>query len=334
MLYMARSYGIELFFFTPADTDFQSDFINGLFFEDGKTVRRHTRIPPLIDNHIIPNDRETREYYKALRKRAHIPRHRLGLNKLEQYSKITSEGRFSALMIPTRVIMHCSDVIDAFEQLGTDEIVVKNYRGSMGAGIVRIEKSGRTYIISSNDSKSETDSFGLEAYFRRFPLKHHIAQPAVGSFTSAGEPFDIRIRVQRRNESAHYFDMYPRIGSAGAVTSNIHTGGYSVPTDVFLRREYGPIWRDVYAQLKHLGAEFPTYFQKFLDKPFFDLGLDVGIERTPPPSFGFQLRLFEINAFPGASGDLGTRTSIGTAIATFEYYHCLYERFVARRSTL
>ncbi|MDR1322309.1 MAG: YheC/YheD family protein [Gracilibacteraceae bacterium] len=330
LLYMAQSHNIELFFFTPEDTDFQNESINGLFFEGGKTIRKLTEIPPLIDNHIPPLEPKIIEYYRKLEKHTHIPRHRLGLNKLGQYRKITSENKFSYLMIPTQIVKCCSDIIRVFEVFGTNEIIVKSYYGIQGKGIVKIAKSQIGYTISSNKYLSDMDELGLRDFFRQFPLKNHIAQTVANSRTLRGEPFDIRIRVQRRNGNEHYFDMYPRIGSKGNVTSNIHTGGYSFPIKTFLEWEYGQVWQKVYTELERLGTEFPTYFQKFLDEPFFDLGLDVGIEKREDMSF--QLCLFEINAFPGASGNLGERTGIGTIIATFEYYHYLYDCFIAGSS--
>ncbi|MDR1070193.1 MAG: YheC/YheD family protein [Gracilibacteraceae bacterium] len=329
MLYMAQSYDINLFFFTPEDFQDECECIHALFFESGKTIRKLTTIPLLIDNHIYPYGRKSIECYKKLGEYAYIPRHKLGLNKLEQYRKITSENKFSHLMVPTLEVTCCSDVIGAFEIFGANEIIVKSYRGNQGKGIVKIEKLQNrkgNYIISSNNDLSEVDVSRLQDFFRQHPLKNHIAQTVVNSRTLRGEPFDVRIRVQRRNGNEHYFDMYPRIGGVGKITSNIHTGGYSLPIKTFLQWEYGQAWWNIYTKLERLGAEFPTYFQRFLNQPFFDLGLDVGIEKNSDANF--QLCLFEINSFPGASGNLGEKTGVGTVTATFEYYHYLYDCFI------
>jgi hypothetical protein len=125
--------------------------------------------------------------------------------------------------------------------------------------------------------------------------------------------------------------MYPRIGNAKGIVSNIHTGGYSLPMEYFLMREFDDIWEDVHNDLVKCADSVPYYYQTLLKSSVFDIGLDVGIQKLDGSA---KLWIFEANSFPGAAGNLGKNVGVDTIIACFEYYHYLYDHFVTAGSEL
>lgn len=225
--------------------------------------------------------------------------------------------------------------MDSFNVLNTDEVILKSAFGMEGQGIVKVTRLTDKYVLNEDGKITEWSPIDFQHYFRTRIPKYWFAQPCVNSYAQSeyGAPFDIRVRVQRRNEHQYTATMYPRIsGRKNSITSNIHQGGFTVPLEYFLNREYGSEADTVKRLLNSFASGFPMYFQQFLDKPFFDMGIDVGIDRRPdidsPSGFTFQPVVFEVNAFPGSTGYLGERTGVDNAIATFEYYHYLWNRYI------
>jgi len=100
--------------------------------------------------------------------------------------------------------------------------------------------------------------------------------------------------IQRKNKDSHTFVMYPRIGG-GKFLSNLAAGGSTMPIDIFLEENFGQKAPVVKEALEDFALRFPPLYQNFLKQPFFDIGLDIGIEKRKG---AFKLWLFEVNVGP------------------------------------
>lgn len=336
-LYMARAWDIELFFYSMDGTDFDNNTVNGKFFENGKIVYRSVPIPKLTDNHISPNRRDAVEFYDKLTKISFCPRNRMSLNKFQQSKqcRLNPDPRYIDYVIPSISVNNVQQLSDSFNVLDTDVIILKSAFGMEGRGIVKIAKSDGKYIVNEDGKITGMTPAEYRAYFETHIPKHGFTQPCINSYAQSegGAPFDVRVKVQRRNGTDYTATMYPRIsGRKDSITSNIHQGGFTVPLEYFLNREYGSEAGTVKNSLNTFANGFPGYFQQFMDKPFFDLGIDVGIDRRPDSGSScghtFHPVVFEVNAFPGSTGYLGERTGVDNAMATFEYYHYLWNRHI------
>jgi hypothetical protein len=330
MLYMAPAFGINLFMYSVSDVDFENKTINGKFFENGKVVRRVVPIPPLTDNRLIIGI-ANREFYKQMAPLSYCPRNKLGINKFQQNELYLKhpDPRFADWAIPSVKTSTVEELLASFDSLKTDEIIMKSAGGNQGKGIIKIERHEGLYVASEDGFIEEIPAREFAERFADRVPRMGFAQPCINSraVSEVGAPFDIRIKVQRRNATKYSVTMYPRINaSKGAITSNIHQGGFTIPLETFLLREYGSQSGEIREVLDAFGKTFPTYFQKFLKRPFFDLGIDIGIDRRPDGSF--QPVIFEVNYLPGGSGYLGERTGVDNIIATFEYYHYLWNKFI------
>lgn len=325
LLYMAASFGIELCFFTEKDIDFAAGKVNGLFYIEGKKVRKLVPLPKIIDNQIVPLTGNA-ALFKELEKTSYIARHRLGLNKLQQYAALSEDGTFSHILIPTQTVQSPEQVKKIVADFGgTAALKPVNSMKGQGVSLVRQIQEHFEVCEGSVRHLKTADEFGL--YAAQLAAKKYIIQPNIQSRTKDDQPFDIRIRAQRKSASEFVHCMYPRIGSVGGVTSNIHTGGGSMPLGPFLAANFPDEQVIIKSALSKLAAEFPPYFQKFVKDPIFDIGLDIGIIRDPLNNNEIALRMFEANAFPGASGNVGERTSLETSRAVLQYYRYIYNNY-------
>lgn len=336
---MAPAFGIDLFLYSRKCINFEKGTVNGKFFKNGSVIMQNVSIPKLTDNHIAPNNSSNIELYRRLTPFTYCPRNRLGINKFQQAKKMLQnpDPRFMSFLIPQVAANDASQLMHSFFELNTSEIILKSATGMEGRGIVKItRKPGRKYIVRENGNIIELNEDDFKQHFSSGHIpKHGFAQTCVNSYSQSmnNAPFDVRIKVQRRNADEYTITMYPRINiNKNAVTSNIHQGGVTIPLDIFLNNEYGSEANGIRNSLNNFANDFPAYFQQFLDKPFFDLGIDIGIDRKPDKSkscgFSLQPMIFEVNAFPGSSGYLGERTGVDNIIATFEYYHYLWNRYI------
>ena len=95
-----------------------------------------------------------------------------------------------------------------------------------------------------------------------------------------------------------------------------------MPIESFLVENFNEMASEVKAALEKFAMTFPPYYQKFLKHPFFDLGFDIGIEKT---NDSFKLWLFEVNVGPQFSFKNNlAELHMKIARATLECYRYLY----------
>ena len=327
LLHMAASYGVELFLFSHKDIDLKNNTLNGLFVEDGKLVRHLAPIPPIVDNKTAATrtDKVTTELFAQLKERTSFTRNFTNFAKWGQYERLSSDSEFSHLVIPTRRLQKDPDLRRLCDELG-DDLILKPENSSRGRGIVGVRRAGGGFEVIVDDIETRLMApEELKEFIGGF-TENYIAQTRVDSTLSSGRPFDVRILVQRKDADSHAFVMYPRIGG-GRIKSNLAAGGRTMPIDTFLAEFFCEMADEAKAKLEAFARTFPPYFQKFLKYPFFDMGLDIGIERVDG---SIRLRLFEVNQFPNFSfkGNYG-ELHYEIARATLACYRYLHGRLAA-----
>lgn len=287
----AQMINCEFFFFNPKDIDFESRQINASFYEQGKWVKRLTTFPDVVDN--SPSRKENREIYTELEKHVPLTMRRIG-NKDVVNKRIFDDGLYNDLIIPFQLVENSNDVHQYLKKY--KKIIIKPASGRQGKGIRFIEKTEHNYIVNENNTTSELDTEQLKVFFKQLDEARYIVQPYIQSLTDEGLPYDIRIHV-RRGENGKWtpVKIYPRIGRADGITSNLSQGGSLAQLKPFLKREFPDKWRTLEAELNKLSINFPPYFQKSYSKPLDAIGLDIGIDPNG------KLWLFEVNSYPGST---------------------------------
>ena len=281
----------EFFFFNPQDVDLHNKKINGLFLKNGVWTKSITRFPDVIDN--SPPRRASREVYKELEKTIPFTMHRIG-NKDFVSKRLMSDKRYNGLVIPYKELRSVNDI---FEMLQSNAgLIIKPAGGNRGQGIIYVEKKNSKFSVKTLDNITIYNRDEFEKYIEKLAERKFIVQSYISSVTKSNLPFDIRIHV-RRGEDGNWKNVkiYPRIGSGKSVESNLSQGGSLAQIGPFLKYNFTESWKEILADLRKLGKEFPVYFQEGYDYQLDALGLDIGIDEKG------KLWLFEVNSFPGST---------------------------------
>lgn len=314
MMYTAKQFGIEMFIFHPDDVDIKTKTINGLFLERNEKVRRRVPFPTIIDNSII-DAKEYEEVLRQLEKHSVFIRHSLKTTKLRTYNTLARDGRFSSILIPTEKISTVDQLTAAL--CVHDKIIIKPASGGRGSGVRLVSKIADAYSLTEKSLTIQLDGSGLGGLVKNLNDRNvtYVWQPYIVSRTKSGNPFDVRIHARRGREGKFQVHLFPRIGNANGVVSNISTGGYSMDIDVFLKQEFGADSSKIKDELVNIGDTFPEYYQSFHDTKIFDVGMDVGIQSSRG---NHSMRLFEVNTYID-----GPFFEIEDAITHFEYFRFL-----------
>jgi UDP-N-acetylmuramoyl-tripeptide--D-alanyl-D-alanine ligase len=318
-MYMANHFGIRLFLFSGNDINFKSKTIDALFIEYGISMRNTTLFPHLLDNSQAIGRESTREAFTKAGTILVQPF--VKPSKMQTFQLLLENKRFNELLIP-HFLLDGPELLEKYLREFNRQIVMKPEKGSGGIGVMKISKKNNKYhIISENELTVLSKNEWIACSNALFQKKRYIVQPYIQSRTKSGAPFDIRIHARRGKGGNFIVDYAPRIGNPAGIVSNMHSGGYTLPIDIFLKLEWGETAKEIQAGLSEIGDTFPEYYQSFFDQTTSFVGLDIGIERIAKN--GFRFRLFEVNAYPAFCPGI----IIKDAVTQFEYYRYLYEKY-------
>ncbi|WP_256761140.1 YheC/YheD family protein [Cohnella sp. WQ 127256] len=154
--------------------------------------------------------------------------------------------------------------------------------GSGGFNIIRITTESKGYKTKLGAVKSYfSNSDQLYHYLNRFSKKRsYLLQKGIHLATTHGDPFDIRVMVQKTNEGKWVSTaLFTKIGKPGKVATNYNQGGkvgFFHPTMSGTKYSTASIQR-IEAQLKHLGVSVGKNFDRHING-FRELGLDVALD--------------------------------------------------------
>jgi len=315
LLYMAKAFDIELFLFEPKDVNYENKTINGLFCEHGTVFRKVTPIPPLVDNHYTGIDEE-------LEKHTTLARIYPGDTKFTTYTDLKNDGKYKDILIPTFLIEGYGDIKARLDEF--NEVVIKPVLGAQGVGVIKLAKDGERYQLVMGRESTYLSEQELSGYCNKNLSKDYILQQYIDCRTRAGEPFDVRVSVVDMGWNQWTVTLYPRIGAAEGILSNNSTGGYCIPIDYFLKKEFGDEWIKIRDDLLQFGREFPAHYRNLIQREIFDLGIDIGITQSDK---GYKFWLFEANSMPPLDNHFaGGNIGINMLVAYFKYYHYLYSQ--------
>lgn len=124
----------------------------------------------------------------------------------------------------------------------------------------------------------------------------YLLQTYLNLNSSQGEPFDIRVLVQKNSKGIwEITGRAARIGQKHSLTSNLHGGGRAHRALPFLCREFGED-EGKYAinVIDHLSKEIPLYLESHFGR-LAELGIDFGVDRQG------KVWVLEVNSKPGRS---------------------------------
>jgi hypothetical protein len=164
-------------------------------------------------------------------------------------------------------------------------IYVKPSIGSIGDGVVRIERYGKQYFYISHSQRKVVSRQSLIGEISRLVgTRKHLVQQAIPLAHYEGSTFDIRISVQKNGERRWVVSgMVAKVANPANKLSNLARGGRAVRVDeVFSRLFDTKKAIEVIIQLLNASLEIAKQYERYFPS-LADLGLDMGVDIDGKP---------------------------------------------------
>jgi UDP-N-acetylmuramoyl-tripeptide--D-alanyl-D-alanine ligase len=199
-------------------------------------------------------------------------------DKITVYRNLIEHREFANYLVPTEIVSSARHINSFIEKY--NNIVLKPTSGSQGRNIFHIK----------------ADSEIPDEAIKMISEQECIIQPYINCRTKSGEPYDLRLHVQKvRGGEWAVPSVYPRISPDGEVVCNISRGGYTRDLDDFLKIEFGVKSDDMDKYLRVFALQFARHMdeiqKKLYNEELDELGIDVGWDK--------QLYIYEVNWRPG-----------------------------------
>jgi UDP-N-acetylmuramoyl-tripeptide--D-alanyl-D-alanine ligase len=206
------------------------------------------------------------------------------------FNNLMRYKEFAGYLIPSETVrsgQHLSALLAKYS-----DIVLKPSSGHQGRNVYRLREGGEITAPVLNLIEAE----------------EMIAQRYINCRTKSGDPYDLRLHVQKGRAGEWICAyIYPRISPSGNIVCNIKQGGYTTGLEDFLVREFGPGHIDMRKYLEvfslQLAGHLDEIQRELYGEELDELGIDVGLDEEG------KLYIYEVNWRPGhppyANANLG-----------------------------
>ncbi len=291
----AKVKGVNFFYFTPEDINYEAKTIIGKTLEDNNWVEREFQYPDYIYDRLRAKGR-AKAHKQLYTEFENIPFNNYtrggSSNKSVVYKKILNGGRFKENIIPYEKINNEDTVITYLHKY--NQIICKSETGRAGMTVYFIESVNSNYKVTLLKETKILNYFELMDLIKEKMLEDgadYIVQPFIKSTTLDGNPFDLRAHMMKDGTGKwSIVKIYPRIGSISAKVSNLHLGGSTCELKNFLAKHIFvdniPEFRK---KLQKFSIDFANYFEGLLDDSLSEMGLDIAVDEN------LNIWLFEVN---------------------------------------
>ncbi|MDI9259154.1 YheC/YheD family protein [Alicyclobacillus sendaiensis] len=231
-------------------------------------------------------------------------------NKAKIYEAIRRAGLGHHLP-ETQVFAGTGSVVDLLSR--HQAVYLKPVGGSIGRGIVRVERRGTSFDVwAQRSTRAEhwaiQDLRELDEALRRARLPGvYVAQAAVPVIRFEGRPCDARVLLQRPGARWQVVGYGIRVSGAESITSHVPNGGRIADRWVVLRHAFGSRSEEVDARLISFAQSAAAAIERSMPGHVREMSIDVGLDEAGHPWF------FEANAKPMRfdEPDIARRASAG-----------------------
>lgn len=282
---IAEREGLEFFYFSIDDVDFNTQSIRGDVYKNGKWIEGLYPFPDIIYNDF---GKKYKDKYKALEKSVLFTAHAIG-NKTNVHKILENDATMKDYLIPTEDYKNIKQLHDYIKKY--NKVVLKPISSNHGKGIIYIESNNGFYIINHNGKTFRTEKKELNEYIESEVIVKYLIQPFIESKTKDGLPFDIRAHLNKNGDGVWVnTSIYARIGISNGIVSN---GAYISILNKFLKIEFGKKqYKSVKKKLEKFSLEFAHYFQNLYKDSFDEIGLDLALDKEA------NIYIFEVNVKP------------------------------------
>ncbi|GGF85838.1 endospore coat-associated protein YheC [Paenibacillus albidus] len=301
----APLYNLKVLVFHPEGVAADGQSVNGFTWQDGEWQQRVSPPPDIVYNRCFYRSfKERKEAAAALSALSRsLPWSRGLPDKWGVYEILKHDRRAAALLPETRLYTGSRNLstLLAEREYG---LFLKPKAGTHGKRTLHTKLlgsgSGGGISVRGRDPGNESFHYVFAAEDNALKWIHdfigsrrYIIQPYLHLTSSKGQPFDVRVLMQKNGHGAWSLTgMAVRLGNRGSLTSNLHGGGTAAALLPFLLAEYGPAGRDIMEELITEAEYLPPLLENACGR-LGELGLDFGIDA------GGRLYLLEANSKPG-----------------------------------
>lgn len=331
--------GMDLFVFSPAEYEERTEELSGYRFREGEWAKERCPLPDIIYDRCFFRNAEERTACRAVlaaireRHPAPVPSLNGSLpGKWEVYNALRQDLSLAPLLPPT-VWLDRPETLLQLLRSHNDEIFMKPSAGMQGKGAMHLKHSpvtgqwsaaGRTRSNLPFRRRFEDYPAMVQWIGRFMHQASYIAQPYLHLLDPDGNPFDLRVLVQKTGKGRWAVTGSAiRTGSSGSVTSNLHGGGTANPSFEYFSRLFGAAKAEqMLNKIQQAALRAAERLENGCGR-LAELGIDFGIEPNG------RIWLLEANARPGRSSfqQLGDRkTELLSVERPLRYARLLLQR--------
>jgi len=293
---VAKAEGAELLYFSPGAVDFQKSKINGYIYSNGEWMNVVSRYPDVICN-IAGFSRDKQiEAVERLEKEIPFTSYSIG-SKINVFNNLMKNKEFSDYLVPSEKVLSVKHFFMLSEKYS--EIVFKPSAGHQGIEVYYIKREDKSFKIRLGVDEVNYDVDNISSFISsKIEQEEFIIQPYINSRTKSGDPYDLRLHVQKDFKGEWVAsNIYPRISPNGSIICNINQGGHTTDFTDFLKREFGEDYYNVKKAIEVFSVQLATHLDEIQKRQYGEeldeLGIDIGLDKNQ------RIHIYEINWRPG-----------------------------------
>jgi hypothetical protein len=268
---------LEPVFFHPLHVDLKANRVRGHFWNGTRLVPRIIRIPSVIHNRVLCGQPKPRAIIRQLSKRYKVYNEIVVRDKRRVHELLWKNERLRPYLPKTRPFTRPAFM----KYLGRYRVVyVKPAVGSVGDGVVRIEKEGDQYLSVSSKLRRRTNKVTLASEMERWVgHRRFLVQQGIPLAKYQDRTFDVRVSVQKNGSRKWCVSgMVAKVANPRNKLSNLARGGQAVPLDqvlstLFTKDKAKQVKAELAYAAEQIAAEYEKHFPSLAD-----LGMDMGID--------------------------------------------------------
>ncbi len=279
---IGKELGMEPVFFHPRHVRSGGQMVLGHFWNGSRLVPRLVKVPRVIHNRVLTGDGRARATIRRLSRTRTVFNGLVVRDKWKVHQMLWKNPAIRAYL-PHTVPFTPEKLQTFLDRYRT--VYVKPAIGSVGIGVVRIERHGDAYRFIASRRKRTFSRKRLMAEAARWVgNRRFLVQQGVPLARYQGKTFDIRVSVQKNGEREWTVSgLVAKVANRANKLSNLARGGRAVP----LSQALEPLFtaeqqKEVVERIKQAAVEIARQYQHHFPS-LADLGMDMGIDRQGHP---------------------------------------------------
>lgn len=283
-------YGLIPCYFSLSDLTSDCTHVHAYIKLNKNFVRKQIPVPKIIHNRSLVFSNTGKQTMKKLEKNGIII-----FNRENRYSKL----QIHTLLIKEPLLLpylpetlpgnlpNLKKMMEKFETL-----ILKPSSGSLGKGVMRVQKTENTWVLSYPQKKGKKTSLIHESFNNKIPFKitdklkkqAYLIQEGIPIALYKERPFDMRVSVQK-NEHGNWqlTGIVAKSARPNHFLCNVAQGGTVYPLDLILS-ELNLNQEEVYNRVSTLALTIAKTLNSKISG-LSDLGLDIAITQNGHPYF-------------------------------------------------